>query len=375
MEDIFITDIRIDHVRHLRNIDIPLSKTARKHLILTGKNGSGKTSVLDEAAELAGYLSSINNRLDREANGLMIDFNRPSSVVSDAVRHGDFVIASYKDRRHFNPAVPRHVEKIVPLTRPEGDKTPGDDFVKYLLDLKMTQALALTRGDTGKASEIGAWFEGLQELLQMVFDDPTTKLVFDEDTFKFSLTMNGRDPFDFNTLSSGYAAVFDIILDLIMRMESVSPRRFAFHIPGVVFIDEIESHMHLKLQREILPFLTRTFPRVQFIVSSHSPFVLNSIDNVVIYDLESHTLVSEGLTNVPYDGVVEGYFDSDLQSAKMRTRFERFKNLVGKAALSDDELIEIAELEVYLYEVPDYLAFGFASEYSRLKLEFESREV
>ena len=110
MEDIFITDIRIDHVRHLRNIDIPLSKTARKHLILTGKNGSGKTSVLDEAAKLAGYLSYTNNRLDREANGLMIDFNRPSSVVSDAVRHGDFVIASYKDRRHFNPAVPRHVE-------------------------------------------------------------------------------------------------------------------------------------------------------------------------------------------------------------------------------------------------------------------------
>jgi hypothetical protein len=59
----------------------------------------------------------------------------------------------------------------------------------------------------------------------------------------------------------------------------------------------------------------------------------------------------------------------------MRTRFERFKDLVGKAALSDDELIEIAELEVYLDEVPDYLALGFASEYSRLKLEFESREV
>lgn len=375
MEDIFITDIRIDHVRHLRNIDIPLSKTSRKHLILTGKNGSGKTSVLDEAAKLAGYLPNINNRLDREANGLMIDFNCPSSVVSDAMRHGNFIIASYKDRRHFNPAIPRHVEKIVPHTLPEDGKTPGDDFVKYLLDLKMTQALALTRGDADKASKIDTWFEGLQELLQMVFDDPTTKLVFDEDTFKFSLTMNGRDPFDFNTLSSGYAAVFDIILDLIMRMEGVSPRRFAFHTPGVVFIDEIESHMHLKLQREILPFLTRTFPNIQFVVSSHSPFVLNCIDNVVIYDLENHTLVTEGLTDVPYDGVVEGYFDSDLQSAEMRTRFERFKNLVGKTALSDDELIEIAELEVYLDEVPDYLALGFASEYSRLKLEFESREV
>ncbi len=55
MEDIFIADIRIDHVRHLRDIDIPLSETVRKHLILTGKNGSGKTSVLHEAAKLAGY--------------------------------------------------------------------------------------------------------------------------------------------------------------------------------------------------------------------------------------------------------------------------------------------------------------------------------
>lgn len=375
MEDIFITDIRIDYVRHLRNIDIPLSKTMRKHLILTGKNGSGKTSVLDEAAKLAGYLPNINNRLDREANGLMIEFNCPSSVVSDAMGHGDFVIASYKDRRHFNPVVPEHVEKVIPLTRSEGDKTPGDDFVKYLLDLKMTQALALTRGDTSKASGIDAWFEGLQKLLKTVFDNPTTQLVFDEDTFKFSLTMDGRDPFDFNTLSSGYAAVFDIILDLIMRMESVSPRRFDFLTQGVAFIDEIESHMHLKLQREILPFLTKTFPNVQFIVSSHSPFVLNSIDNVVIYDLEHHTLVSEGLTDVPYDGVVEGYFDSDLQSAEMRKRFERFKVLVGKTELSDDDLIEIAELEMYLDEVPDYLALGFASEYSRLKLEFENREA
>jgi hypothetical protein len=103
--------------------------------------------------------------------------------------------------------------------------------------------------------------------------------------------------------------------------------------------------------------------------------VLNSIDNVVIFDLEHDTLVSEGLTDVPYDGVVEGYFGSDLQSAEMRARFERFKHLVGKPELSDDDLVEIAELEVYLDEVPDYLALSFAAEYSRLKLEFEGREV
>lgn len=347
----------------------------RRSFRLTGKNGSGKTSVLDEAVKLTSYIPYINNRLDREANGLMIDFNCTSSRVAEAINHEGFVIASFKDMRRFDPLVPTHVEKVVLHSNPEKGKTPGDDFVKYLLDLKMTQALALTRGDTQKASGIESWFKGLEGLLKTVFDDPSTRLVFDEDTFKFSLVIDGRDPFDFNTLSSGYSAVFDIILDLIMRMEAVSPRRLDFLTQGVVFIDEIESHMHLKLQREILPFLTRTFPNVQFIVSSHSPFVLNSVDNVVIYDLERRMLISESLTDVPYDGVVEGYFESDLQSAAMRTRFERYKQLVGKAELSDDDLLEVAELEVYLDEVPDYLALDFAAEYARLKLEFENREA
>ena len=47
MEPTFLTGIHIHKVRHLENIDIPLSATTRKNLILTGKNGSGKTSVLN----------------------------------------------------------------------------------------------------------------------------------------------------------------------------------------------------------------------------------------------------------------------------------------------------------------------------------------
>ena len=47
MERTFLTDIEIKKVRHLENISILLDKNKRKHLILTGKNGSGKTSVLE----------------------------------------------------------------------------------------------------------------------------------------------------------------------------------------------------------------------------------------------------------------------------------------------------------------------------------------
>ena len=50
MEKLFVTKLEIKKVRHLKDITINLSDTTSRHLIFTGKNGSGKTSVLDAIA-------------------------------------------------------------------------------------------------------------------------------------------------------------------------------------------------------------------------------------------------------------------------------------------------------------------------------------
>lgn len=50
MEQIFVSNIKINKVRHLNNISIDLSKQEKKHLVITGKNGSEKTSLLDAIA-------------------------------------------------------------------------------------------------------------------------------------------------------------------------------------------------------------------------------------------------------------------------------------------------------------------------------------
>lgn len=246
--------------------------------------------------------------------------------------------------------------------------------MKYLLDLKMTEALARNSHKTGKADEIQTWFARLELLLKNIFDDETIKLEFDEDTFEFHILQHGREPFDFHTLSGGYQAVLDIVLDFMMRMQHQTQRSFDFNLPGIVLIDEIETHLHLELQKNILPFLTTLFPNIQFIVTSHSPFILNSIENAVIYDLENRILAGNGLNDIPYDGVVEGYFRVDKMSGVLKDKFARYKVLTAKKILSDDELKEIAELELYLDEIPDYLAIGIATEYRRIKLEFMNRE-
>ena len=56
MEQTFLTSVDIVKVRHLQNITIPLSMEKRKHLIFTGKNGNGKTSVLDSLSAFFSYL-------------------------------------------------------------------------------------------------------------------------------------------------------------------------------------------------------------------------------------------------------------------------------------------------------------------------------
>lgn len=94
----------------------------------------------------------------------------------------------------------------------------------------------------------------------------------------------------------------------------------------------------------------------------------------MIYDLENDVLVEDGLDNVPYDGIVEGYFKADKMSDILKEKFERYKKLVKKKSLSDDEISEIAELELYLDEIPDYLAINISTEYQRMKLEFMKRE-
>ena len=166
----------------------------------------------------------------------------------------------------------------------------------------------------------------------------------------------------------------DIVLDLMIRMVKKKGRIFEFDLPGIVLIDEIETHLHLELQKQIMHILTCLFPNIQFIVSTHSPFVLNSLDNVVIYDLENHIVVENGLSDVPYDGIVKGYFQVDTLSDTLKNKFQQYKTLVQKPKLTDDDFEKIAELEMFLDEIPDYLALDITTEYQQLKEELAQRE-
>lgn len=183
---------------------------------------------------------------------------------------------------------------------------PGKDFVKYLKELKSQSALFREEGDIARANELKAWLNNFTQILRNIFGNDDLNVVFDVEKMTFFIEEPGKNPFAFDELASGYAAILDIITDLMMRMEKKVGTKY--DMPGFVLIDEVDAHLHLSLQKNILPTLTTLFPNIQFIVTTHSPFVLNSIANAVVYNIETNTLVNtkEVLSKLPYSGIVEG---------------------------------------------------------------------
>ena len=298
--------------------------------------------------------------------GIAVDCNS-FALMREKYKEGTFIIAWFGDKRNIEVEVSKNIVKVDLHPVYSIRETPVRDLAKYLVNLKSTRAFALEKGDQERAQQISEWFDRFQNILRKIYQDSSLVLDFDIENYCFNIRIDGREPFDFNSMSMGYSAVFDIIGNLIMRMES----QHRYDLEGIVLIDEIETHLHVALQKEILPILTELFPNLQFIISTHSPFVLSSAKNAVIYDLENHLMVENGLTNLPYEGIVEGYFGADLLSQELRKKFDEYRELAVKPQLTPAEYVRIGELEMHLDEVPDYLALNFSSEYRQLKLKLE----
>lgn len=93
---------------------------------------------------------------------------------------------------------------------------------------------------------------------------------------KLCIQTESGDEYAFRKLPAGYKRLFYIVLDLAYRSFILS-KEGRTDIPGIVIIDEIDLHLHPQLEKVALNCLTKAFPKVQFIVSTHSPLVLTGI--------------------------------------------------------------------------------------------------
>ncbi len=388
----FIVLIKIKKIRHLENIDISLGE--KKHLILTGKNGSGKTSVLNEIDFLLNkYIDNTlppmiekyyklfkkvakipkKNKYNQELMDIEKSIVNIANVdiyfekeleVCQKITDGNFILVYFKAQRQIKP---NHVTTTTKLelnllndTRVQLNK----QFLQYLVNLKTSQAFAQIRGNNNKVEDINQWFLRFESILKKLFNSEALNLIFYDETFDFKIEYEDK-VFGLDELSDGYSSILAILTELILRMEAHHVNDY--NVEGVVLIDEIETHLHVELQKNILPLLISFFPNIQFIVTTHSPFILSSLPNAVIYDLEKK-FVTTDLSAYSYDALIESYFDSDKYSKEVKEKIEVFEKLADRDDLSDNEKEEYYKLKKYFDSLPTFRADELAVKVNEIKL-------
>lgn len=369
-----ISKINIPIPYSRKNVDIQLDGMS---LIITGGNGCGKTSFITAIYNhLKNGIDNPNNNSEEfltrqisiyesELNKIGRDGVNYNHYSSELEKHkirlkeiNDFSIKinsiENKDIRsllRFHSATrqsvisspnqaPKHSVLIEENKHFANDIDGSQFFESYLLSLKKNQsyAIAFDKNET-EANRIEEWFDKIQTDLRSLFEDSNLILEFDTKDEKFYLHQEGKDRYTFQTLSAGYSSILSIYTDLIMRVEmwGVSPD----NIQGIIFIDEIDAHLHVSLQKQILRFFIKSFPKTQFIVTTHSPFVVTSVSNTIIYDLTKNEQIID-VSSYSYGVVMEEIFGVLPDSHALTDKLTHLENLVQN--ITQENIFELEEI-------------------------------
>lgn len=334
-----IKSFSIDHYRCLRNIRVDCSRPeggVYQWTVLLGENNTGKTNVLRALAllepmeyrELVVKDESTPSSVPVAYNMIMMkemgddpnyvvqaDFEpdeenlseRPWSYTHEAVsrlrkarKNLNFRTFAYGVSRYPARAALSERESA-PYETLFSTSARLLDFQEWILQLDYS-----AKHDSELAEKRLAHLRKLlgSGILPNVTDFECDK-VGDNDQVAVLFKM-GNDRRRFEELGFGYQTTLTWLADLCKRLfdaypDSPNPLREE----AVVLIDELDLHLHPRWQRDLVPTLTRLFPNVQFIVTTHSPHVLQSMGEVNLHLLlrgEDGTVTAERVERTDFRG-------------------------------------------------------------------------
>ncbi|WP_338763560.1 AAA family ATPase [Bernardetia sp. ABR2-2B] len=279
--------IKINDFQAIQNISEEIPVDAQ-FVVLTGENGDGKTSIL-QAIGLGLYnpdelsdkdIGKENSRISikyQEKDKFYTNyiFNNPKHPVKYAMRSS---MKSLKQFTAYGAARLRvfdNKEKRNPLLNFDSEKA------------KLTNVFNSWLRDISANDE--KFFEKIKSIILDIL--PNVSEIKKKDKTKpisdFLFIEKGIEV-EFKHLSAGHKSIVLMIGDMIMRLSEAQPEiKNPSDFTGIVLIDEIEAHLHPKWQKEFPHILSTTFPKVQFIVTTHSAIsLLGMPENTVFFRVQ-----------------------------------------------------------------------------------------
>jgi len=301
-QPIQLQSLQLKNIAQFENFTIKFGeklnpKKANVHIV-TGPNGSGKTTILKGVFvkkssffihptysfnffDLLMHLTvQTENKIHRDT----CFFYTPGNPISA----NDKRILSEYNRNNsgasgtYFPWVPEY---------------PTTDYLQYISKLEDRRNAMVAdqfRTDDEKHLSVEQVAEIKSEVTFTEKLEEAVRYILDEKDFKFKYKNleEGYVPFvngqfyAFDELSLGYHQIISLFTDILMKVwvhsKNLENRN---ELPFILLLDEIEVHLHPHAQRRILPALQRLFPNAEIVCSTHSPFIVNSIDDAWVYEL------------------------------------------------------------------------------------------
>ena len=312
MENFRIESLEINKIGAFEHIKMDFPKKtdpdkAEIH-ILTGENGTGKSTVLEALTvicdEKPGRNTNTNNKFHKYGGGgkkryvvannhLKTEYiNKRTLELKGIEQEYELAFFAYSGFRKINNVFLEGVKEIHELvlhdsmdfeksTSPENQKI----FFQWIANTIAKGLIAKGKGDISKSEYFRNSIIYIESAISAIIEKP---ILFEiDDNFNVLLKMDGL-VLHFDVQSDGLKSLIIWLGDLLMRMDRIKWKDDLpiFERNFILFLDEIEVHLHPAWQRKILPVVQKLFKNAQIFISTHSPFVVGSIDGAWIHKLK-----------------------------------------------------------------------------------------
>ena len=231
-------------------------------------------------------------------------------------------------------------------------------------------------------------YKAILEAVNMAFRDelsPEEQVIFSTRYEKDIIALKTADGtiIPFRSLSDGYRNVIKIILDIATHMCILNPYHQGEALkmtPGIVIIDELDLSLHPTWQKKIVGILKTLFPKIQFICATHSPFIIQSLEDGELITLGQpldSEYSGEGIEDIAEDIMGVEMPQYSEKKRKMYEAAEAYYEALKQGKTQDDlEKLreELAVLEAEYSDNPAYLAL-MRQKYTVKKWEVENNET